>query len=536
MSKKLKFIKEDKNPLFNPVDWFNFFGSFVSIFEGIKDCNIKSESEVCFLDPSSMDVKDMNVPTFKLSGHCVEVVKNNKFDLAKGSVISKFMLLSAIKFKGDSMAAMSYVAFYLMKSEIPYIRVGTDYYKIIKKDSRWGATNIILKPWKKDEIKEDHTKAIFPLIFKYDDFTIIPSNKTFIPVKNNCYNLYSQFPHQSAEKKEVSTSEIPVTLGLLKHIFGEQIDLGLKYMKILYEYPQQILPILSLVSTERETGKTTFLNWINMIFGENSVLISPTDLTQNFNSIYATKNIIMVDETVIEKSMTVEKLKSLGTAKTISVSQKFVSSYQVPFFGKIILCTNKEKDFMKIDEDEIRFWVRKINPIKGKKNTKIENDLFNEIPDFLRFLELLPEVDFSKSRMVFTQEEISTGQLKVIKEESKSQLRKEIEANVEHFFMQKASGKEEIQHLLKEFKATAKDIKERWFSNNNQVTISYIRKVLRDEMKLEVSKICRYTPFDEISLNEAVGQPFLFKNEFYKEIDVFEQSTDIKEYNGDVPF
>ena len=36
-------------------------------------------------------------------------------------------------------------------------------------------------------------------------------------------------------------------------------------MKILYEHPTQILPILSLVSNERGTGKTTFLNWQSIL-------------------------------------------------------------------------------------------------------------------------------------------------------------------------------------------------------------------------------------------------------------------------------
>ena len=48
-----KFKKPESNPLLNAVDYFNFFGSFVSIFDGIKQCNIKSETEVCMLDPDN---------------------------------------------------------------------------------------------------------------------------------------------------------------------------------------------------------------------------------------------------------------------------------------------------------------------------------------------------------------------------------------------------------------------------------------------------------------------------------------------------
>jgi phage/plasmid-associated DNA primase len=273
-------------------------------------------------------------------------------------------------------------------------------------------------------------------------------------------------------------------------------------MKLLYEYPCQILPVLSLVSTERETGKTTFLNYIQMLFGENSTLINPSDLTSSFNDAYATKNIIMIDETVIEKQNVVEKLKSLATAKTISVSQKFVQHYSVPFFGKIIVCTNKETDFMRIDDEEIRFWIRKINPIVGKKNTNIENDLFNEIPKFLKYLEQLPEIDFSNSRMVFTQEEIQTNSLELIKNESRNGLRKEIEMYIEDFFN---------NNDVNEFEATAKDIKERWFSTNNQIPMSYILKVLKNEMKMTPQANKYYFLFNSNNyLEKKKGTPFLF--------------------------
>lgn len=503
-----KFKDFSKSSLFNPVDWFNQFGSFISIFEGMKNVNIISEEEVSFYND-----ENIRNPTFKLNGEKVKILKENPFDIATGLEISKFMLLTAAKFKGDFFAAISHVNFFLMKSEIPYIRVGGDYYKIIEKVDRYGGKNRLLKVWKKDEIKEDHTKSLLKLIYKYDDFTIIPNNKTFIPVENGCFNLYSKFNHEESTK-DVSMKDIPISIGVIKHIFGEQFELGLKYMKILYEHPKQILPIIALVSQERATGKTTFLNWIQMIFGENSVMISPEDLMRGFNSIYATKNIVMVDETVVEKSTTVEKLKSLATAKMISISQKFVSEYSIPFYAKIILCTNKEKDFMRIDEEEVRFWVRKIKPVT-QLNTNIENDLFKEIPKFLKFLSSLPEIDFSKSRMVFTQEEITTENLIHIKEESRSQLYKEIEIYIEEHFN---------QNNIQEFYATPTDIKNEWFKNNNQISISYIRKVLKDEMKGLVFEHMRYHPFGILTLNSKIGTPFKFsrKSKFIENQEVEE--------------
>lgn len=496
-----KFIKEENNVLLNPVDWFNFYGSFVSIFENIRDKTIKSETEICLYNPKKPDSKDLSEPTFILKNGLVEVKKLNEFDIPKGQKVSKFMLLTAVKFKGDYFNAMSYVSYQLQKNEIPYIRVGVDYFKVINKKDRYGSEAQTLKAWKKDEIKQDHSKQLIPYIFKFDDFCLIPDNINYQPSNNNCYNLYSKFMHQPSNI-DVKFNDLPNTMEVMNHIFGEQVMLGLQYLKVLYEYPKQILPVLVLVSTERETGKTTFLNWMSMIFGNNSVLISPDELTHSFNSSYATKNIVMVDETIIEKSTSVEKLKSLATAKSISVQQKFVSSYSIPFYGKVIICTNKEKDFMKIDEEEIRFWIRKINPITKTKNTNIESDLYNEIPLLLKYLESMPDVDFTKSRMVFTAEQIKTNSLKEVKEESKSSIRKDIEYLIDDLFCNNEN--------VDEFFATPKDIKEKWFSKNNNISISYISKILREEMKLFPENMMRYNSFAENDLNKITGKPYKF--------------------------
>ena len=304
----------------------------------------------------------------------------------------------------------------------------------------------------------------------------------------------------------------------MNHIFGDQVMLGLKYMKLLYENPMQILPIISLVSTERETGKTTFLNWISMLFGENSIVINPSDLTSDFNDSYATKNIIMIDETVIDKANTIEKLKSLATAKTISVNKKFVANYSVPFFGKIIICTNKENDFIRIDEEEIRFWIRKINPITTKKNVNIETDLFNEIPKFLRFLIDMPGVDLTRSRMVFTNEEICTQSLTLIKNESKSGLMKEIEIHLDEFFN---------NNDVTFFEATPTDMKNKWFSHNNNISAAYITKVLKDEFKILPQKMRSYYPFND-NLVTKKGTPYLF--------NIKESNFQLVKEENDLPF
>jgi hypothetical protein len=266
------------------------------------------------------------------------------------------------------------------------------------------------------------------------------------------------------------------------------------------------------------------------LYAENTTLINPSDLTSNFNDAYATKNIIMIDETTIDKQHAIEKLKSIATAKTMSVSQKFVSHYSVPFFGKVIFCTNKESDFMRIDQEEIRFWVRKIKLIKGAKNTNIETDLFNEIPKFLKYLIQLPAIDFSKSRMVFTKDEIQTISLHAVMEESKSTLRKEIEINFEDFFMNN-DGIEFIE-------ATARDVKEKWFPTNNQIPMSYIRKVINEEMKMVCLKNKKYKGFPDENYPKGskTGHPFLFKNPYHiKNQNIKQKETSVDDPNQEMP-
>ena len=49
-----------------------------------------------------------------------------------------------------------------------------------------------------------------------------------------------------------------------------------------------------------------------------------------------------------EKQTAVEKLKSIATQKVMTVNNKFVSQYTVPFYGKIILFFRKNQNLKSI--------------------------------------------------------------------------------------------------------------------------------------------------------------------------------------------
>lgn len=385
--------------------------------------------------------------------------------------------------------------------EAKYIRVGVDYFKVLYKPDRHSNYRVELKRWKKEEIALDHGRDLLKSIPKYDDFVIVPNNIDYQREINNFYNLYGEFSHKPIEGLWHWT-EI-----LLRHVFGEQYEIGIKYLQCLYLHPQQALPVLVLVSKERQTGKSTFIDWLYSIFGANMVIISPKDLAREFNGSYSKANIIAIEETLIEKNHVVESVKAISTQKYINANMKNVNDFQIPFFGKIIMASNNERKFIKIDSEEIRFFVRKLDKPKFE-NHNILNDLVNEIPAFLNYLTTLPTLDFSKSRMVFTPDELKNDCLEKVKNESKTWLYKEIYSIFEDFFQNTVIGKSIIY-------ATPKELKERFFTNNSQVSTSFIKDVLIDEYKFEKSeKIMSYKPLDADFFKS--GTPFFIeKNAFF---------------------
>ncbi|MFI5404870.1 MAG: primase-helicase family protein [Nitrososphaerales archaeon] len=495
----------------HPVDWFNTFGSFPDIFKYEKEgkCNVKSKTEVCYINPEELD-SNLSQTTYHLTPQrTVSVLKPNPHKIASGSIISLFTLLTSIRFHGDFRAAESHVIYKLMEMDVPYVRVGTKYYKLFPLENRWGGSDSTLNKWERGTIIDDHTKNILKHIPTFDSFVIKPDNVNYSRAIGNCYNLYAPFHHEP-NKSHVSSGDIPNSMTVMNHIFGEQLEAGFIYMKVMYEYPRQMLPVLVPMSKVRGTGKSTFGDWLQMIFGQNAVPVNPKALTSEFTSSYAQKNVLLFEETFIEKSSAIEKVKHLTTAKYIEYRDLFVSSVTIPFFGKLIMFTNKVLDFMRIDNEETRFWIRNIPLVPaGTKNTKIDQELFEEIPKFLKYLKQLPPIDFTKDRLVLTPEQTKTHQLEEIKAESRSGLFKELEIFIDDFF-------NNSDH--ESFLATSKDIKNLWFTKDNRISIAYIRKVLTHEMELTPEKTQRYYPFLPEGISgdigkDVVGIPFKFKRQ-----------------------
>lgn len=302
-----------------------------------------------------------------------------------------------------------------------YIRVGTDYYRVVDKPLLSGDTINTLVKWTKGEIITDYGKDYIAEIKKYKGFATIPSNTNFEKEIKGFYNEYHEIRH------EIKEGLFSKTESFLKHIFGEQYEIGIDFLTILWQQPTQILPILCLVSDERNTGKTTFLNWLKLIFQKNMTINKNEDFRSQFNGDWATKLIIAIDEALLDRREDSERIKNLSTSRTFKMEYKGKDKVETPFFGKFVLCSNHENNFIVLDEKEIRYWVRKVpsfNP--GSENTELLEELEKEIPYFLDHVNSRKITTPKKSRMWFSKEEIYTAALENLIKGNQTDLEKEI--------------------------------------------------------------------------------------------------------------
>lgn len=395
-----------------------------------------------------------------------------------------------------------------------YLRVGTTYYKLIERPQISGDKITSLVKWSKETIIQDHGRKFIYDIPKYDGFCCIPNHLKYEKTIENFYNIYNEIPHQPSVSR-VSVDEIPFSISFLQHIFGSQVDLGLDYLKILLEHPTQILPILCLVSKERTTGKTTFLKWLKEIFGLNMTYIKGDAFGSQFNSDWASMLIIAIDEVFFDRKEITERLKYLSTTNKDKLENKGKDREEIDFFGKFILCSNNEDNFIQIDENEIRFWVLKINPIKVE-NTEFLQNLIAEIPQFLSFLIHRKYHSEKKSRMWFSSVEIRTKALQKLVFKNGNKLEAKMVELLYEFF--ESNEVQEIsvvpQDILNMLNRMFRQLN---FSRND------VRMVLKDKWELEPQKNgLTYIRYDiDYSGNfyetNAVGRYFNISKDFILE-------------------
>lgn len=291
-----------------------------------------------------------------------------------------------------------------LRNESPFVRVGTTLYKIVNQPRLNGGYVKKRIVWNNETLRQDYGKNYLANVPKYDGFCTVPDHVNYRQVIDNFLNLYEPIGHQP---KEGDFSHIQV---LLHHIFGEQYELGVDYLQLLYLHPIQKLPILLLVSEERNTGKSTFLNFLKAMFRNNVTFNTNEDFRSQFNSDWAGKLIIVVDEVLLNRREDSERLKNLSTTLSYKVEAKGKDRDEIAFFAKFVLCSNNERLPVIIDPGETRYWVRKIHHLEND-DTHFLQKLIEEIPAFLYFLQYRTLTTQNVSRMWFSPKQTETAAL-----------------------------------------------------------------------------------------------------------------------------
>ena len=144
-----------------------------------------------------------------------------------------------------------------------YIRVGTTLYKVVNQPRINGGHVKKRVVWNNETLRQDYGKDYMATVPKYDGFCTVPDHLNYRQVIDGFLNLYEPI---GCRPQEGDFSHIQ---SLVQHIFGDQYEIGLDYLQLLYLHPIQKLPILLLVSEERNTGKSTFLNFLKAVFENN---------------------------------------------------------------------------------------------------------------------------------------------------------------------------------------------------------------------------------------------------------------------------
>ncbi len=350
-----------------------------------------------------------------------------------------------------------------------YIRVQTSYYKRCRQPTIQGDYVELWIPWSSETLRQDLPRKEVKRIRRFDGFCCVPSHLHYQEAVGNFYNLYHPLPWQPEE------GPCEQTLFFLRHIFGEQYELGLDYLTLLYRSPTQHLPVLCLVSRERKTGKTTFLNLLKLIFGRNVTFNGNSDFRSQFNSDWMNTLLIAVDEVLLGRKEDSEKIKNLSTARTAKIEAKGKDRRETEFFGKFVLCSNNEEDFLVIEPTETRYWVRKVPPLE-RENIHLLSQMRQEVPQLLHLLLRRPlSVPQGLTRMWFSEKQLRTDALLRVMQGSRNKVETELLLLLRELFEATGDG---------QMCFTAKDMLELLRRHMPRLSRQEVRRVLQREWGL----------------------------------------------------
>jgi len=336
-----------------------------------------------------------------------------------------------------------------------FMRIGIDWVKVVTSNNKFGKPEEEIIRWNISEIKRDYEKYpdFVNQIQKYDKFCNEPCfNGDYKRAHANNYNIFNPISLQPTE------GSIEKSVFFLKHIFngsstiildndgklvsenltiGDPFAVALDWLTIALQQPKHMLPVPILVSKENNTGKSTYLKWLQTLFGSNMTILGNEQFKAKFNAHYISKFLIAVDEGFLEvdKKSEKERLKQLVTADTVYVEFKGMDLKKINYYGKLLISSNDADRVMKIDEGESRWFVVKVPVITGDRDPDLELKLNLESPAWLHYLLNRNIFHPRKDRLWFKSEWFITDQFRVIVNETKSRIDRILEEWINEQFL-----------------------------------------------------------------------------------------------------
>jgi hypothetical protein len=424
-----------------------------------------------------------------------------------GDTYTPFMLYTIVFHHGNISKALKYIEIKYIEQRNPFFKVGDSWYQEI-----YG-NKIIRRSIA--SIKEDISIEIIKAAPKFNAFNYEPNHmdfKKYLP--DGSYNLYREVKHIPYP------GEWPTIKKLLKHAFGDQFNIIVRYIQQLYLHPKRKLPILVLGSEEKETGKSTFAQILltEIFTPENCVKETLPGISGRFNGHFTESLIVWVEEAKSDKRELTEILKDLSTTDYVRVEKKGIEPYQQPFHAKFVMLTNHIEDFLMLDRNEDRYWVKKVPVLDKKINPeKLKKLIIKEIPALLySLIAEIPDLP-QEGRMYFKKEEYQNKDLEAAIEGSIDPVALEVREKIDTILK---------YYNIKEIKLNLHDIKEIVFPNDSKMKISYIKKALNDALNMKLPDIKeKYFRINAYSLRtyandidflrETIGRVYTFKNDSY---------------------
>lgn len=335
-----------------------------------------------------------------------------------------------------------------------YIRVGTSFFKKSKDKLHIWNKETLTADFGSDYIKQ------FPDELKYEGFV---NQVEFVEDTVRRDRQYNRF--KKPEWPTLTKGKFPTTEKLLRKVFSDcgqdQYEHGLDWIQLQLTNPKQMLHCLILGSESREAGKDTFILWMKMLLGKHNVYFSDIEnFLKPFNSPYADKCLIALNEvkfsSINDGSM--EKIKQYVTQDSVLIDEKFQVPVELDYYGKVVMLTNNVHDFMRIDDEENRFWIRTMPKLNKKKDfdPHFMDKLEQELGHFLHFItNRTLKTDGKQTRFYLPDSVTHTEELERIRENSKSSLYIEIKDLLDDTFYSRKDTNElffivkDIRNLLK---------------------------------------------------------------------------------------